>query len=124
MAPYSFNMNDVIFEYNKIIYVVDLNPVNPGLYRQNAMVVFQHITPFMIEASCVESNAKLFYLVYCKHHGSVRIHEDIAKYIMDHKSVKPPPPPPPPKPSYKKFFIITPFLLLTSLTFYKKFYRK
>ena len=42
MAPYNFNMNDVIFESDKTIYVVDLNPVNPGLYRQNAMTIYQH----------------------------------------------------------------------------------
>lgn len=120
MAPYNFNMNDVIFESDKTIYVVDLNPVNPGLYRQNAMTIYQHITPFMIEASCVESNAKLFYLVYCRHHGWVRVSEDIANYIMNHKSVKPPTP----TYSWKKFLIITPILLMTSLTFYKKFHRK
>lgn len=124
MAPYNFNMNDVIFESDKTIYVVDLNPVNPGLYRQNAMTIYQHITPFMIEASCVESNTKLFYLVYCRHHGWVRVSEDIANYIMNHKSVKPPPPPPTPTYSWKKFLIITPILLMTSLTFYKKFHRR
>lgn len=127
MAPYNFKVDDVIFETDKQIYVVDLDPVNPGLYRQNAMTIYQHITPFLIEASCVESNTKLFYLVYCRHNGWVRVDEDIAKYIINHKSVKPPSSPPqqPVKNySYKKFLIITPVLLVTSLTFYKKFYKK
>ena len=122
MAPYNFNMNDVMFETNKIIHIVDLDPLNPGLYRQNAMTVYEHITPFMIEAKCIESNTKLFYLVYCRHHGWVRINEEIHDYIMNHKSVKPSVPTS--KRKFKKLLLITPIILMTSLTFYKKFNNK
>jgi len=124
MAPYNFNMNDVIFESNKIIYVVDLNPEKAGLYRQNAMTVYQHITPFMIEAKCVESNKIFFYLVYCKNHGWVKVDEDIANYIINHKSVKPPLPPLPPKQTWSTFMLFVPIIWVTGVTFYRKFHSK
>ena len=123
MAPYSLNMNDIIFETNKIIYVVDIDPMNAGLHRQNAATVYNHVTPFLIKATCMHSDAYQFHLVSCKNHGWVQVGENIANYIMNHNSVINSEPPQRMH-FWKKMFIITPVVLVSGLTVYRKFIRK
>ena len=96
----------VTFTQDKTTYTVDLKPSDTGLYRQNAMTIYEVVRPYMLVAKSLHHDGNIskdpsFYLVFCKTHGWVQVTPDVAKTILKH-------------PLVRKFRVDTPVLLATA----------
>ena len=79
-------MSSYTFTNNNQLYNVHSGYTNGGLFRQNAMTVYQGVSDYLIVAQDLTTKDELFYLVLCKKQNEnfldwVQVSLDIGKNI-------------------------------------------